>query len=374
MKKVVKLKMSDIVRLVEQTTEQLVNEQGSNSGRLSMGEKDSGKNGPIAQLQKKLMDLGYLKTRSMIPTGYFGRMTDAAVREFQKTYKIKEDGVAGPATMAALSKAPVKQQKAPTLGDPKYSCIAISKEECAKIDSSSEVVISKGDETRCAAYMIKCLSQYNEELVQRKSNAWYAFENMKAKGSEKYNMYTSGEINWDKIYSDLRNKKINNNKCACHAADHADHKCGSGLPEIITNAMPNKSSFNYRKLELGDIVGMYYHPSTNKGQAFCQRVKGQGLKDDGSVKVPGKFTFNTHVGFVVAIKDGMPIILHNIGNDEGVGLHYATPANMLLNKNKAMITWAVSDNEVSARIKNSNGGQKADSTWYSGIADFLGMK
>ena len=54
-------------------------------------------------------------------------------------------------------------------------------------------------------------------------------------------------------------------------------------------------------------------------------------------------------GFVAAIKDGMPIILHNIG-DETQGLHHATPAYKLLSKNDTMIVWVVSDNEVSKNV------------------------
>lgn len=344
MKNVIKLKFSDIKKIVNESLNEVGNQQTNsiNPLNLKFGDRDKpgDENGPVHKLQQKLMDLKLLKTRSMVPTGYFGSMTKAALAKYggEKT-TVKTDTVA---------------KNEPVVN---YPCIGISKEECSKISSKQDTVISTGDETRCAAYMIKCLSQYNKELVSRKSNAWFAFENMKAKGSAKYNMFTSGEVNWDGIYANLVKYKVSPKTCECHKDDHMDGHCKGGVSKIVTDSFPNKSSFNYKNLQLGDIVGMYYNASSNKGQAFCQRIKMQGLKDDGSVKVKGKFTFNTHVGFVAAIKDGMPIILHNIGN-ETQGLHHATPANKLLSKNDTMIVWVVSDNEVS---KNANPIKKIES-------------
>jgi hypothetical protein len=336
MKNIIKLKISDIKKIVNESLNEASNQQVTNINPLNLkyGDRDKpgDKNGPVHKLQQKLMDLKLLRTKSMIPTGYFGSMTKAALERYN-----------GNKTTVKTDTTTKKEQIV------NYPCIGISKEECAKISSKQDTIISTGDDTRCAAYMIKCLSQYNTELVSRKSNAWFAFENMKAKGSEKYNMYSSGEIDWDGIYSNLVKYKVSPKTCDCHKEDHMDGHCSGNISKIVTNSYPNKSSFDYKKLQLGDIVGMYYNASTNKGQAFCQRIKMQGLKDDGTVKVKGKFTFNTHVGFVAAIKDGMPIILHNIGN-ENQGLHHATPANKLLSKNDTMIVWVASDNEVSKNV------------------------
>ena len=91
---------------------------------------------------------------------------------------------------------------------------------------------------------------------------------------------------------------------------------------------------------------MYYNPSTNKGQAFCSRLQ---FDEKGSPKKTEPFEFNSHVGFVVAIKNQVPIIAHNIGQTR-----YATPATKLLNKDQTMITWVATDNDVAKKITVRN--------------------
>jgi hypothetical protein len=142
----------------------------------------------------------------------------------------------------------------------------------------------------------------------------------------------------------LENSKVTNKSCECHKGDHADENCNTGIPKAIQNSYPSKTGIDISSLELGDIVGMYHNPSTNKGQAFCGKVK---FDKSGKVIKTTPFEFNTHVGFVVAIKNGVPIILHNIGSEkQNIGLHHATPATKLLSKNGTMITWVAKDNEI----------------------------
>lgn len=62
-----------------------------------------GDSGPdVRCLQDRLRELGYFTGPS---TGYFGSMTKAAVIAFQCDYGLVGDGVAGPETLAALSRA-----------------------------------------------------------------------------------------------------------------------------------------------------------------------------------------------------------------------------------------------------------------------------
>jgi peptidoglycan hydrolase-like protein with peptidoglycan-binding domain len=64
-------------------------------GALSRG--DSGYD--VKKLQNRLANLGYFHANS---TGYYGKLTASAVKSFQYNCGLSADGVAGPATLAAL--------------------------------------------------------------------------------------------------------------------------------------------------------------------------------------------------------------------------------------------------------------------------------
>ena len=246
-----------------------------------------------------------------------------------------------------------QQTKPVSSTDPKNRCIAISKEECDKISSTKETEIGSGSETRCSAYMVKCLSQYDSDLFG--GNAWDAFNNVKGGGTVKYNLFTSGEVNWTKIWSDLAKNKVSKDTCEKHAkTDNADAKVGSLVPSIVTNNIPSSPKFDINSLRLGDIVGLYHKNSSNKGMAFCQRALKRGLDNNGNVSDKDPFTFNSHVGFVGAIKNGVPIVIHNVS-----GNHIATPATQMLSKNSNdMIAWVVSDNSIASSIESGDSPEK----------------
>lgn len=246
-----------------------------------------------------------------------------------------------------------QQTKPVASTDPQNRCIAISKEECDKISSTKETRIGTGSETRCSAYMVKCLSQYDSELFG--GNAWDAFNNVKGGGTVKYNLFTSGEVNWTKIWSDLAKNKVSKDTCEKHAkTDDADGIVNSVVPSIVTNNIPSSPKFDINSLRLGDIVGLYHKNSSNKGMAFCQRALRRGLDNNGNVSDKDPFTFNSHVGFVGAIKNGVPIVIHNVG-----GNHIATPATQMLSKNSNdMIAWVVSDNSIASAIEGEDSTEK----------------
>jgi hypothetical protein len=77
MKKIVKLTESDLKKIVQK----VINEQkleNINPNNLKFGDRGD----EVKKLQQILMDRGYLKTDTMVPTGYFGKLTNLALRSF----------------------------------------------------------------------------------------------------------------------------------------------------------------------------------------------------------------------------------------------------------------------------------------------------
>jgi murein L,D-transpeptidase YcbB/YkuD len=77
--------------------------QKASAGGAAIGRGARGKH--VAALQDLLVDLGHAMPRSMKPGGFdgiFGEETDKKVRAFQKAAGLKQDGLVGPRTLAAL--------------------------------------------------------------------------------------------------------------------------------------------------------------------------------------------------------------------------------------------------------------------------------
>jgi hypothetical protein len=173
----------------------------------------------------------------------------------------------------------------------------------------TNVLLDKSEETRCTSYARKCLSQYGLDYLG--GSAWEALRYLKSRGGkEKYNMFNNLD------YSNLENniKKIGKNyKSICDTCFkpkdgtniNVDNECDSNkLGKTISDFYPSSSSIDLGSLELGDIVGIYWAGSGNKGKAFCQKAS----IDDKNAITNKNTTINTHLGFVGAIKNGEPII------------------------------------------------------------------
>lgn len=80
--KIIKLKESDLTKIVKKVLREQKYIQSPyvnlNPKNLKFGDRGD----DVKALQQKLIDSGYLKTDSMVPTGYFGNLTDAALKRF----------------------------------------------------------------------------------------------------------------------------------------------------------------------------------------------------------------------------------------------------------------------------------------------------
>lgn len=323
-----------------------------NPKKLKRG--DGGKYSPekikdVKKLQSELIISGCLQTTNGRPTGFFGPKTEIALQKYLQTG-------------TCLEKLKTTNQK--------YDCIAVTKETCSKISPNRTVGIGGSDDIiNCTQYARKCLSQYEEELWLGPS-AWQSLGILKSRGgSVKYNMFK--EMDFNQIEEKLKSLGYKSDTCVCFdttdsTSTNVDIKCDKGkLNKMITDSYPQSSGVNLSSLELGDIVGMYYKDSGNKGKAFCQTAK---IDPKGNI-VNKNSTINTHLGFVGSIKNGVPIIFHNVH-----GHYSATPATKFMNKNsEAMITWVVTDPTLKKSLKEQSR-KNIDNRGYVPPSDYLGKK
>jgi hypothetical protein len=148
--------------------------------------------------------------------------------------------------------------------------------------------------------------------------------------------------------------KINNN-----GGGEVKGPLTNNVKQFVSQLVPSTPPTN---LNLDDIVGIYYPKSGYHEKAFYEAGKPYFVKDSGGKMVPGNtiksgkgWGMNTHLGIVGAIKNGVPIIFHNIH-----GQVYADPVGSLRDGGK--VAWvrrpgsqAVSLNNEPSKDKNSGG-------------------
>lgn len=425
MKKIIKLTESDLEKIINKVLNEstLINEAPSDAEDLG-GSLDNvnteissfNDSASVDQrqnmmlIQQKLRELGY-NLGTFGPNkdgvdGRYGKRTLAAIKDFQRKNGVKQTGWVGSVTAPLLGvdamkgvrfvgvqggnkskivKQPIKTKKVidpitkkvktikkvePVVKKEKEKekisggstkCVGLPKNLCSQISSKSPVVLGSGDEAQCAAYVTKCLSQYDKDF--RAGNAWKSASWLAGGGgSERFNLFKTG-VDWNKIWQGLKSNKITKSDCmnAFYGKQSSDvatikPKSRAILNLSVENA-PDSSAANWRSLKPGDVVGLWHEGTTNKGRAFCERlVDDLNLDDKGNFKqLP--FTFNTHVGFVTAIKDGIPIIAHNVGNSMHTsGSYSAVPVTKMLSKGSPdRVVWAYSDPQVESAVqKNLN--------------------
>jgi peptidoglycan hydrolase-like protein with peptidoglycan-binding domain len=329
------------------------------------------------------------------PDGKFGNDTINAVKSFQRKNGLKDDGQVGPCTAKALGVNPLVGSgpcKNPNVKSGKpisdttkttpdtsktsvvktpvgYDCIAVDANTCKKISPNSETLLGSGTEKQCTAYARKCLSEYGVDSLG--GSAWEALRTVKNKGGNvKYNMFENN-FDFDGLENNIKKLGSSFKGCECFdktqtdSVSSVDITCDGGkLSKLITGAYPNSSTLDVSKLQLGDIVGMYWKDSGNKGKAFCQKAK---VSKDGTITNKNT-TINTHLGFVGAIKNGVPIIFHNVH-----GKHTAVPAKNFMSKSSpAMITWVVSDPDISQKLRPETT-KKQEKGMFDSLSQYLGF-
>ena len=87
------------------------------------------------------------------------------------------------------------------------------------------------------------------------------------------------------------------------------------ISQIVDSLVPK--TYNGPKLKPGDIVGIYYTDSKNHERAFYEGAKtGKGWFVNGNpgntIKKGDGWGMNTHIGRVGVVKNGVPLIFHNV--------------------------------------------------------------
>jgi hypothetical protein len=104
MKRIVKLTENDLELIIGKVLVEQANisatsglsmrdKENLNPKNLKLGDggnRDPKKIKDVKKLQKRLMDLGFLKTKSMIPTGYFGPYTKAALDYYESSGNVRK--------------------------------------------------------------------------------------------------------------------------------------------------------------------------------------------------------------------------------------------------------------------------------------------
>ena len=188
--------------------------------------------------------------------------------------------------------------------NPKYSK-QIDWKKLSTTDSTEKVCTS--DTPECAQFLNNW-----DNRISSVGNAWIAYRNDSVMGPTVYSSFKGLNQSTVKEVISLWQQI---------------HKKGGGVKNgpyttqiynIVDKLVPKAGQ--YSKLKPGDYVGLFYPESTHHEEAFYQG--GEPWFVDGDPDKPGKnimsgngWGMNTHIGIVAAIKNGVPLIFHNIGGN-----------------------------------------------------------
>ena len=292
------------------------------------------KEGPIAKIQQKLIDAGHMDKIPDTSYGIYGPKTRAAVKKFQeKQFPNEEDewdGIVGKKTTAALNKISSTgndykfnyNSNSNVRGSSTYVASAdrndierrmqtINNQSSdgfyRDIEKSDQIKFKPGwmdlvDSTKripvCDAPALKDRCANFVHLVDDKigsiGNAWQAYPKNISGKTNVYSMMDSLNESDKKLYDNLL-KQITSNGGGKQNGT-LTKKVGELHKQFVDTYYNNLPKSN---LTPGSIVGIFWPPSSFHEVALWE-----------SARTKPYAPFNTHVGIVIAVKDDVPIILH----------------------------------------------------------------
>jgi hypothetical protein len=199
-----------------------------------------------------------------------------------------------------------------------------SKIDVSKLSTTAPVkIFSALPNTDCAQFV----NDFDDSRAKI-LNAWTAHD-VPSVGTTIYSSFT--KLNSDQIdkVTDLW-KDINSD------SEGKGNTYSSEVAKLVGSIVPKTPEVS---LKLNDVVGLFYPGSKHHEEAFYAAGKRFFKKNMLGMTVNGEtikkgigWGMNTHIGVVGAIKDGVPIVFHNIG-----GQVWADPYNNL--KGGSRIAW-----------------------------------
>lgn len=320
--KIIKLTETDLKKIIERVLNEnsLITESDEKESRLI----------EIQNALKKLKyNLGTTGPNKDGVDGKYGRLTKIAIADFQTKNKIRPTGWVGTITAPVLGVEPMIKGT-PFVGKPEDK-----KEKSDEKKQPSDVVLSKNADLErfknikindlstkdsvpiCKAGQDEC-AQFVGDFSKKigwMGSAWYA-----------HNIGSIGQMVFDS-YRNLDQKIIGKivdlyKKIHAKGGGVENGEFMNEIRDLQYRLVPKTSPI---ELKLDDVVGIFYPPSKMHEKAFYQAGrgpeggKGYFITDKNGKVQPGKtltsgegFGMNTHLGIVGAVKDGVPLIFHNI--------------------------------------------------------------
>lgn len=325
MKKIIKLTESDLRKIVSKVL-------------LEQDEREN-----IKSIQRELIKRGYDVGRTGAD-GVYGTNTRNAVMKFQRDNNIKQTGYVGSITSKALGVSPMSKSSgatSKTLKTPKEtelqqrakdSLLSTNIDTGFKNKFNLNVLSDKDSTFVCKAGQENC-GQFVNDFSKKLSfvgNAWLAHD-LDQVGKRVMSSYTS-------LTPKQVEKAFNIFKQIEKQGGPEERKSGGQVENI--KALQNElvRDISPSSLKVDDVVGIYYPASSHHEEAFHEAGKpyfvsdGKGGWKKGNTISGGKgFGMNTHVGIVGGVKNGVPLVFHNIS-----GNVFSDPYNKLRGGGKIM--------------------------------------